>query len=75
MKVIKVSPGEVKEGSRIRQLKKSRLAELTESMGEIGLQSPITVWKYGGDQYGLVAGFHHWSRPSSFEIRCRSRRP
>ncbi len=27
-------------------------------MREIGLQSPITVWKYGGDQYGLVAGLH-----------------
>ncbi len=50
MKVIKVRPGEVKEGPRIRQLRKSHLAALTESMGEIGLQSPITVWKYGGDR-------------------------
>ncbi len=58
MRVTKVKLEDVRVGGRTRQLKKSRLDKLTESVREIGLQSPITVWKYGGDQYGLVAGLH-----------------
>ena len=58
MRVTKVKLEDVRVGGRTRQLKKSRLAKLTDSVREIGLQSPITVWKYGGDQYGLVAGLH-----------------
>jgi len=59
--------------TRLRQVDEATVGRLTESMAEIGLQQPISVWSESEYHVGLVAGAHRLAAAKRLgweEIAC-----
>jgi ParB-like chromosome segregation protein Spo0J len=58
MEILGVNPSGVSVAAGRRPLNEARVCALMQSMGDIGLQHPITVWLAPGDIPHLIAGAH-----------------
>lgn len=58
MEITREDPTAIRIPKRLREIKPDKIKQLAESMGAIGLQQPVTIWRPTAGDLELVAGAH-----------------